>query len=178
MPHLRCSLILLLAGCAAADHAYAEQTCMYEVLPSTASSARFALNRDGTAYDNKTKLTWKRCSEGQVWNGASCTGAPLKLSWQDALQLADGATYAGKQDWRLPNIKELGSIVEKACETPAIDSKAFPNTPSDDFWTSSPFVGDTRDAWIVGFYYGSDAHTNYKGSKEAGRYIRLVRGGP
>ena len=48
------------------------------------------------------------------------------LNWEEAIDFCEGLRYAGKDDWRLPNVKELHSIVDytKSPEThgtPAID---------------------------------------------------------
>ena len=129
---------LLLIGGLAAGPAAAKQTCKYDSIAATAPASRFTDNGDGTVTDKATGLQWKRCSEGQEWNGATCTGSAARHTWQQALQRADTATYAGKSDWRLPNIKELASIVEQACDWPSIDLGAFPATQTRDYWSSSP----------------------------------------
>lgn len=66
-------------------------------------------NGDGTATNSKTKLTWKRCYEGQTWTGSSCTGEPKGYTWDEAKKLK--SNFAGKTDWRLPTIDELHTIV-------------------------------------------------------------------
>lgn len=149
------------------------QTCKYESIRATAPASRFADNGDGTVTDEASGLQWKRCSEGQSWNGATCTGSATAHTWRGALQLADAASYAGRSDWRLPNVKELASIVEQACYDPAIDPGIFPGTPSYVFWSSSPDASDAGFAWGVLFNYG-DGGGDGKG--DGGR-VRLVRGG-
>lgn len=149
------------------------QTCKYESIRATAPASRFADNGDGTVTDEASGLQWKRCSEGQSWDGATCTGEASIQNWQGALQLADAASYAGRSDWRLPNIKELASIVEQACYDPAIDPGIFPGTPSYVFWSSSPSANYASSAWYVYFYYGYDGYY----SKYNGLHVRLVRGG-
>jgi hypothetical protein len=152
---------------------WAAQTCKYDSIPATAPASRFTDNGDGTVMDKATGLWWKRCCEGQTWSGGACTGTATYHTWQSALQLAEGASYAGQGDWRLPNIKELAGIVEQACYDPAIDLAVFPGTPSYYFWSSSPYAGDASYAWLVGFDYGYDGG-NY--ARDA-RLVRLVRGG-
>ena len=79
-----------------------------------------------TAYHKKTGLTWKRCAEGQSWNGSTCTGIASTYSWSAALQLEpDMVTFVGFSDWRLPNLKELGSIVERRHRRPVINWDGF-----------------------------------------------------
>ncbi|MDG4596255.1 MAG: DUF1566 domain-containing protein [Candidatus Contendobacter sp.] len=99
-------------------------------------------NTNGTAYHKKTGLTWKRCHEGWDWNGATCvdnTSVADAYTWSAALQLGPASTFAGFSDWRLPNQKELNSIVEQRNWNPAINATVFPNTPPTDyFWSASP----------------------------------------
>jgi len=111
--------ILLLGLCLVffTGAAAAAQTCKYDSIPATAPASRFTDNGDGTVTDKTTGLQWQRCSQGQTWSGGTCAGTATGHTWQAALQLADVATYAGRSDWRLPNIKELASIVEQACYT-------------------------------------------------------------
>lgn len=110
----------------------AAKTCKYDSIAATAPASRFTDNGDGTVTDKATGLQWKRCSEGQTWGASTgCTGTATRHGWQQALQLADVATYAGKDDWRVPNVKELASIVELACYDPAIDLQSFPGTPNE-----------------------------------------------
>jgi hypothetical protein len=142
-------------------------------VPATTPDSRFSDNGDGTVTDIKTGLVWKRCSEGQNWDGATCTGTATTMNWQGALQAGATSTFAAKNDWRLPNSKELGSIVERQCVNPSINSIIFPNTPSPYFWSGSPYAGDSNFAWYVYFYYGYDSYGDRSGYGD----VRLVRGG-
>jgi len=54
----------------------------------------------------------------------------------------------------LPTVKELSSIVDFTVAGPAINQTAFPSTPADRFWTSSPYAGSSGYAWDVFFYDG------------------------
>jgi hypothetical protein len=148
----------------------ASQTChSYWPKPSTPIN-RFTENGDGTVTDTVTKLTWKRCSEGL--SGDSCEkGEPLIFTWQEALKAAAESRYTGRNDWRLPDIKELNSIIERQCTMPAINEIVFPATPTMSFWSSSPYAGNPAFAWNVYFPYGiSDG--NSKGYRF---FVRLVR---
>lgn len=143
---------------------------------ATTPTADFIDNNDGTVTHIRTGLMWKRCSEGQAWDASesSCTGTVSTYTWQQALQ-AVSQGYAGHHDWRLPNIKELVSIVEERCWSPAINLEIFPNAPSNAYWSSSPnFSEDTGTSfasWNITFSDGTYAPP----SKIFPDRVRLVR---
>ena len=155
----------------------------------TASSAsppnryRFLGKDRGIVEDTRTKLQWQRCSVGQTWTGATCTGVATEYTWDEAQRLAPAG-------WRLPTRDELASLVYCSSGKPAywkpisgvckgtysrptIWSAAFPNTPESFFWSSSPYAGHSGFAGGVGLDYG---HV-YNSHKSYALYVRLVRGG-
>ncbi len=99
----------------------------------------FTNNNDSTISDAATGLMWQQADDG-------ITG-----DWQNALSYAENLTLAGYTDWRLPNIKELNSIVDytrspSATNSPAIDpifSTSTINDPDGNpghfpyFWSST-----------------------------------------
>lgn len=149
------------------------QTCQTANIAATTPSNRFTMNKDGTVSDTKTGLIWKKCSEGQ--SGANCdSGNATTYSWQGALQQAQSVNnvgFAGYKNWRLPNIKELNSIIEEMCDSPSINLEVFPNTQISRYWTSSAYSNSVNNAWRVNFSYGS----SYNDNKDYDYYIRLVR---
>jgi hypothetical protein len=146
------------------------QTCLPDFDASTQES-EFTDNGDGTATDETLSLMWMRCSLGQVWENETCTGDASQLNWQQALQAAHGFEFAEQSGWRLPNMKELASLTERACVRPAINEIFFPNTPSDDFWTSTPSVIDLERAWVIAFFNSSNSLKD----KNLFVFTRLVR---
>jgi hypothetical protein len=148
--------VLLVAGAAA------DQACN----PDQAA-ARFTLNGDGTVTDGTTGLTWKRCSEGQTWDGSTCAGDASLHNWREAMALGQSS---GGDEWRLPTLDELGSIAYKAC-SPAIDPGAFPATPIGIFWSSATDANNADYAWYIHF---RDGHAS-KSHKHRGAHVRLVR---
>ncbi len=165
-----CLLIAMMALFAQPLHA---QTCRNDITPATPTQD-FTLHDDGTATHHKTGLMWMRCALGQSWNGATCTGSGQIYRWSGALQAAEGFSFAGNSDWRLPNIKELGSIVEQACSDPAINTTIFPGAPLTSFWSASPYANRVYDAWYVDFSYGNlNTYSKTYGNVR----VRLVRGG-
>lgn len=150
------------------------QSCNRNMLADTPDS-RYSLKTDGTAIDKKTGLTWMRCALGQTWSAGTCKGTAKLYRWKSALQAAESAVFAGQGNWRLPNIKELHSLVEYRCVDSAINLTAFPNT-GELYWSSSPLRGNERDfalAWTISFVYGDEN----AGSAEDSNIVRLVRGG-
>ena len=136
----------------------------------TAPDSRYQLlNSDTEVKDTQTGLIWQRCSLGQTWSGTSCTGTAATYNWTNALQTAKNMGNG----WRVPNIKELDSLIEQACGK-AINETYFPNTENSPYWSSSPAADDSNHAWFVNFSYGGNA--SYP-SKTISYYVRLVRSG-
>ncbi len=125
--------------------------------------------------DSTTGLAWARCVVGQTWNGTTetCTGEALRLTWQEALQASSSYQAGNFDDWRVPNIKELVSIVERACVDPATNLTIFNSAPAQNYWSSTPNTNATKkdEAWAMGFYNGRIDSNN----KNSDFYVRMVR---
>jgi hypothetical protein len=66
--------------------------------------------------------------------------------------LANGATHAGFADWRLPNVKELYSLVETGCFVQTINTTVFPGmVPDAAYWSSSTMATSPTSAYEVVF---------------------------
>ncbi|RMX01778.1 DUF1566 domain-containing protein [Allofranklinella schreckenbergeri] len=162
--------------------------------PSSAPG-RFVINGDEVT-DTQTGLVWARCGVGQNWDGNTCVGDAHDLSHQEAMEHAKG-----RQGWRLPNVKELSSILDMACSDPrlnpfvedwrpAIDATVFPNASSKTksggfvihggtYWTATPYAGDPlweTSVWVVDF----DTPAVYPtvGRMPLSAAVRLVRTNP
>jgi len=83
--------------------------CIYVRSDATYGENQFVDNGDGTVTDEATGLLWLQDDSGSFSIG---DGADGKLDWEQALAWAEGLTYAGHSDWRLPNAKELQGIVD------------------------------------------------------------------
>ena len=112
--------------------------------------------------DSKTGLTWQDNSAIKE----------TKMTWQDAKSYCRELSLGGYSDWRLPNIKELQSIVDISRYNPAIKKGFKYVTTSDYYWSSSVYVLDTKYAWIVYFENGYA----FNDSKTNKNYVRCVRG--
>ncbi len=159
-------LILLVLLSVLSLAANAAQTCADDII---ATSGPFTVNTDNTVTDTATGLTWMRCSLGQ--SGSDCSeGVAKRYTWSAALnEVANN--YSG---WRLPNIKELNSIVELKCFDPAINTTIFPNTQNN-YLSSSPFgiYSHNNSVSVISFYDGNYGLLQ----KNRSIYVRLVRGG-
>ncbi len=173
MKQITMLLSIILAGFIATD--VIAQSCRDSVIVTTPDS-RFSIHNDGTVTDNNTGLIWMRCSLGQIWdtNTSSCTGSISAYSWENSLAAAQSYSFADRSDWRLPNVKELTSIVEESCYDPAINISMFPNTEASFYWSATPY-GYTlyNKSWNVNF----DGGYNKSNSKDYDAHVRLVRGG-
>jgi hypothetical protein len=130
---------------------------------------------DGTVSDTLTALIWDQCSWGQ--SGSACSsGRASTHTWKEAQGVAVSArasAYKGHQDWRLPNVAELESLVKIDATDPAIDSTAFPNTYYG-YWSSTIFTPVSAFAWYVHFSNGSSYAEFQSGNVF---HVRLVRSG-
>lgn len=123
---------LLFSACVGA------QICNPAVAPSTPTNS-FTIHNDGTVTHKSTGLMWQRCIVGQTWTGDICLYGHDYYSWPQAVALSGQNNFAGYNDWRLPNVKELTSIFEYACSAPALNQLIFrDNATASAFWSTTP----------------------------------------
>ncbi len=128
-------------------------------------------------FDNKTGLTWRICAEGMTYSptGGLCTGNPFAFSHEGALIQAASIG----QGWRLPNIKELNSIVDRnfgnGDNFPALDPVGFPGATVGIFWASTPVTQFSTFAWTVNFRQGFVNFSNRNATEINTNMVRLVR---
>ena len=139
----------------------------------------FTDNGNGTVSDASTGLMWQQddCGEG--------------LDWENGLSYCENLEVADHEDWRLPNVKELQSVVDYSGSFPAIDD-LFSVTPITNeagdadypyFWTStSAYFGTNQPeyyyAWYVAFGYAVDNDGQDTHGAGAVRFDTKVEGGP
>ena len=94
------------------------------------------------------------------------------MIWESAVAHCEALDLGGHSDWRLPNINELKSIVDRSKINPAIVN-GFENTSSYYYWSSTTYEGGKGYAWRIYFYYG---FVDYN-AKDGYYYVRCVRDG-
>lgn len=166
-----CRLLLLFF---VTRYCYGEQYCQRENTLASTPDSRFFVQQKGTVTDQKTGLMWKTCLEGI--SGENCNDGEYYLyNWAVALNYVGTMNelqgFAGFRDWRLPNIRELSTLVELQCVNPAINLALFPNAPAIQTWTSSPYHFYTHYSWLVDFALGAPSYDERIQEKS----LRLVR---
>ncbi len=156
----------------AADIALAAQVCANdsEILPSTPTS-RF-IDGGNVVEDKSTGLIWSKCVIG--FTGDMCQfGADLQFTWEGALMYAESSSLAGYQDWRVPNINELRSIVEHQCSDPSINTDVFPGESRYNIVSSTPTISNNSSVYVV--FFNQQGFTSSNSRNFIGYRLRLVR---
>lgn len=125
-----------------------------------------------TNYDDVTKV--------QKWDGAAYVmptqediDAPTNsIGFVNAV---NAVGLCGASDWRRPSGKELFSVVHLGRLAPPVDPTYFPNTTDREFWSGTPWVGNSILAWSVQF--GNEGETWAQFRRDLAS-LRLVRGNP
>lgn len=130
------------------------------------AQGRFEYAAEGhQVVDRSTGLVWKRCAEGQTWDGAGCAGAASRFSF-DAAQVVT----ANPSGWRLPTVKELFTLIR-----PTQDGVGLGPAPGErEFWTSTRQAMGPHAGWLVDFAFGATLPS----LRTATYPVRMVRADP
>ncbi|MFC3116123.1 Lcl C-terminal domain-containing protein [Cellvibrio fontiphilus] len=80
--------------------------------------------------------------------------------------------FCGSSTWQLPSIAELQTIILPNQYNPAVDTRYFPYTQSDYYWTREGFAYSEFNAWAVNFAIGKVNDV----TKTEFVFVRLVSG--
>jgi len=120
---------------------------------------RFKDNGDQTITDKLTGLMWTKDAGTPTVSGTpTCIGGPM--NWQAALDYVaclNTNNYLGHNDWRLPNVNELESLVNgQSSQATWLTGQGFINVPGgsywSSYWSSTSYAVNPVDAWGVGMY--------------------------
>ena len=110
-------------------------------LPSSAR-AEFKDNGDGTVIDTATGFIWQQSDDVTLRN------------WKDALSYCEKLKLAGYSNWKLPNIRELETLIDRTRTYPALDP-AFDIHSNTSYWSSTPLARSPSAGLIVSFDKGT-----------------------
>jgi len=122
------------------------------------STQRFKPNSKTTlAFDKSTGLIWTTAT--QTPGPDACPDAEFDLTWQQALDhvaCLNARAFLGHSDWRLPNRKELRSLVDYSRGAPALSAgHPFDDLKGNKYWSSTTDLSSPTDAWSVSMFDGS-----------------------
>lgn len=104
-------------------------------------SCDWSADPDETVVDSLTGLTWQR-----TWIA--------NVSWEEARSYCENLTYAGRDNWRLPDSHELASIIDYGKTLFLVDDSAFPGLQQGDTWFLTDDAIDENSVFMVEFYEG------------------------
>lgn len=150
------------------------------------ATLRYKDNGDGTIIDKNTGLQWEKKSA----DGDPLHDKDIGYTWDQAFTFVaelNTARFARHHDWRVPNVKELQSIVNYQKVSPAVSSAFNTNcvagfdaltgscTAADGYWSSTTYVGSPAlFAWDMDF---TGVYVYPISDKRAKLHVRAVRGG-
>ena len=111
---------------------------------------------------------------GLMWPANADLAAALR-TWQLALDDANALILCGFSDWRLPNRKELRSLINYSLANNAatLNTQGFSNVQANFYWSSSSYAGSPALAWFVVMDGGHVSAT----LKSVNLYVWPVRAG-
>ena len=178
------------------DAQYLRQQPSYTKLDSNGNALPQSAEVWSMVHDTVTDLTWEVKSDddslhdwgksfywcnSNIEDSGSCEQSSNTENFINAL---NKIRFGGYDDWRLPTVKELTTLLNSGKREPAIDTSFFPFNSSDEcegcgiynnrYWTSEHRFYRTNSVWIVEFEDGGNVHSSYKTDYAR---IRAVRGG-
>lgn len=143
---------------------------------------RFTDNGDGTVTDNLTRLIWLKNCDCTYFFSGDFKGGNAR-TWTEALTAVNALSdkhcslHDGSEagDWRLPNIKELLSLVDYRNDRPTLPTgHPFTGIHDNSFWSSTTSMYNKTLAWRVSFEFGDVFQYTVKSAEYS---VTAVRGG-
>jgi hypothetical protein len=140
--------------------------------PQFRTGLKFDHDYETFKVDPADPLTWYTIdhSTGLMWQ-YKYDGVPR--NWRDALKYVEDFEMAGFDDWRMPTVNELYSIVDITRTNPAANTDGFSLIPLS-YWSSSTCVSDTSRAWTVRFNLGLVGCTDKGGQGQNSFKLHII----
>ena len=132
----------------------------FSVIVLSLSAGTLKDNGNGTITDETTKLMWQKSDDG------------IPRTWLNANSYCNELNLGGYDDWRLPTLDELKTIVDKNFIPPSINP--IFNCKKTLYWSSSSYENNTNYAWAIHFYYGF-AYWRLKSNYNLVRCVRDIK---
>lgn len=174
-------LLLTALSCLLTNPLVNAQECKTSNIASSNDPQQFVINsQTGTVIDARTGLEWAICSLGQTWESGNCLGAPTNFADYTTARNSVATFKTNNTQWqhyRLPNIKELGSIIEHSCNEPAINLNTFTGTLNAVYYSSTPDIqGNLHFSPLLGVKVIDFTNgTEFVPDVSKFRYVRLVQ---
>jgi hypothetical protein len=128
----------------------------------TRTDPRFTDNGDETITDRLTGLIWAKKADTPTI-GAFEGGAMQWMRSFEYIEALNAASYLGHNDWRVPDISELESLVAHRRDVPYewLAEKGFENVVLASYWSATTYAANTDSAWDLCMYDGRVSN-NYK----------------
>ena len=123
---------------------------------------------DGGIHDKDNVYRWGG-------TGAQRTGSIFFDDWNSLLIATNKEKLCGFDDWRVPTIEELKTLVVNVGKNPVIDTAVFPLTLAAPYWSASSYQRYPEHAQTIDF--GSGRSNYYHGARVNPLPVRLVRTG-
>jgi len=146
-------------------------------------SPRFTVNPDATVTDELTGLVW--APDGNImpvrdpgWDQDDIVDDGM-VTWQHALDYVaklNAENYLGLNDWRLPNVNELESLIHAGEPSSAtwLNLQGFANVQQDWYWSSTSYAFNPSRAWYIGMFGMFDGYV-LAATKTFSYYVWPVR---
>ena len=132
---------------------------IYDHVDNDWPNSRYIVHGDGTVTDTATSLMWRQCIVDKDYdaNTNSCSGGSgTKIKWHVAIETTNSYSDGTYSDWRLPNIKELESIIAYDRSAPTINADIFIGIASAyngagdyAYWSSTPRASTSTDVYAM-----------------------------
>ena len=142
-------------------------------------STRFITSTTGIVTDTLTGLIWLKdgdCMGQRVWGGEANETFDVIGDLNAGTDFTcDSYTAGDYSDWRLPNVRELYSLIHLGQSNSAtwLNTQGFSGVRSDYYWTSTTYAYNASFAWYVNLDYGFVSYNN----RTYTYYVWPVRGG-